>query len=277
MTGYSFLSGASSTNNAFFFIQLKDWEERPAAEDVATRIAQRLNGKLAAINEGIAIAFGPPAIPGLGTGSGFSIMLQDRVGNSPDYLAEQTQAFMQAAAERPEMAGLYTTYRATVPQIYLDVDTQKTMKLGVAPADVNQTLGAFLGGAYVNDFNRFGRLYKVYVQAETDYRTRARRRLAVLRAQHRRRDGADEYPAHRRAHQRPRVHLPLQHVPRRRGHRPPGAGLQLGAGAEGAGGGGGRRCCPATCPTPGTPCRTRRRPPKAPAAWCSSWRWCSCS
>ena len=170
VTGYSFLSGASSTNNAFFFIQLKEWKERPAPEEVATKVAHRLNGKLATINEGIAIAFGPPAIPGLGTGSGFSIMLQDRVGNSPDYLAEQTQAFIQAAAKRPEIAGLYTTYRATVPQIYLDVDTQKTMKLGVAPADVNQTLGSFLGGAYVNDFNRFGRLYKVYVQAETDYR-----------------------------------------------------------------------------------------------------------
>jgi HAE1 family hydrophobic/amphiphilic exporter-1 len=170
VTGYSFLSGASSTNNAFFFIQLKDWDERPEAGDQATQVVHRLNGKLAAVNEGIAIAFGPPAIPGLGTGSGFSIMLQDRVGNSPDYLAEQTDAFIQAAAKRPELAGLYTTYRATVPQIFLDVDTQKTMKLGVEPADVNQTLGSFLGGAYVNDFNRFGRLYKVYVQAETGYR-----------------------------------------------------------------------------------------------------------
>ena len=170
VTGYSFLSGASSTNNAFVFIQLKDWDERPAAEDLATRVAHRLNGQLAVINEGIAIAFGPPAIPGLGTGSGFSMMLQDRSGNSPDYLAEQAKAFIEAASERPELSGLYTTYRATVPQIFLDVDTPKTMKLGVAPGDVNQTLGAFLGGAYVNDFNRFGRLYKVYVQAETDYR-----------------------------------------------------------------------------------------------------------
>ncbi len=170
VTGYSFLAGASSTNNAFFFIQLKDWDQRPEEEDRATNVVHRLNGKLAGINEGIAIAFGPPAIPGLGTGSGFSMMLQDRGGNTPDYLAGQTQAFIQAAAARPEIAGLYSTYRATVPQIFLDVDTQKAMKLGVAPADVNQTLGAFLGGAYVNDFNRFGRLYKVYVQAETEYR-----------------------------------------------------------------------------------------------------------
>jgi HAE1 family hydrophobic/amphiphilic exporter-1 len=170
VTGYSFLAGASSTNNAFFFVQLKHWDERPDEADRATNVVHRVNAKLARINEGVAIAFGPPAIPGLGTGSGFSMMLQDRGGNSPEYLAEQTQAFIQAAAARPEIAGLYSTYRATVPQIFLDVDTQKAMKLGVAPADVNETLGAFLGGAYVNDFNRFGRLYKVYVQAETEYR-----------------------------------------------------------------------------------------------------------
>jgi hydrophobe/amphiphile efflux-1 (HAE1) family protein len=170
VTGYSFLSGASATNSVFFFIQLKDWDERPDAEDVANNVAHRLNGKLALINEGIAMAFGPPAIPGLGSGSGFSMMLQDRGGNAPDYLDEQTQAFIAAAAERPELSGLFSTYRSSVPQIYMDVDIQKTMKLGIEPADVNQTLGAYLGGAYVNDFNRFGRLYKVYVQAENEYR-----------------------------------------------------------------------------------------------------------
>jgi HAE1 family hydrophobic/amphiphilic exporter-1 len=98
------------------------------------------------------------------------MMLQDRGGNDPAYLAEQTQVFIAAAAQRTEIGGLFSTFRANVPQMYLDVDTQKTMKLGVAPADVNTTLGAFLGGAYVNDFNRFGRLYKVYVQAEPEYR-----------------------------------------------------------------------------------------------------------
>ena len=170
VTGYSLLSGASATNNAFFFIQLKDWDERPDAEDKAANVAHRLNAKLATLSEGVSFAFGPPAIPGLGTGSGFSIMLQDRGGNDPGYLAEKTQAFIEAASERPELTSLFSTFRASVPQIFLDVDTQKTMKLGIEPNDVNQTLGSFLGGAYVNDFNRFGRLYKVYVQAENDYR-----------------------------------------------------------------------------------------------------------
>jgi HAE1 family hydrophobic/amphiphilic exporter-1 len=170
VTGYSLLSGASATNNAFFFIQLKDWDERPDEADKAANVAHRLNGKLARLSEGVAFAFGPPAIPGLGTGSGFSMMLQDRGGNNPEYLAQNTQAFIEAANQRPELTSLFSTFRASVPQVFLDVDTQKTMKLGVEPNDVNQTLGSFLGGAYVNDFNRFGRLYKVYVQAESEYR-----------------------------------------------------------------------------------------------------------
>jgi len=171
ITGFSLLSGATATNTAFLFVQLKDWDERPSAEDHAQRVTQRLNAAFAmGITEGIAVAFGPPAIPGLGTGSGFSMMLQDRGGNDPAYLAQHTQVFIEAAAQRAEIGGLFSTYRANVPQMFLDVDTQKTMKLGVAPSDVNTTLGAFLGGAYVNDFNRFGRLYKVYVQAEPEYR-----------------------------------------------------------------------------------------------------------
>ncbi len=101
------------------------------------------------------------------------MMLQDRGGNTPEYLARQAQAFMQAAKERPEIGNVISTFRANVPQIYADVNTDMVLKLGVSPADVNTTLGAFLGGAYVNDFNRFGRLFKVYVQAEPEYRSDA--------------------------------------------------------------------------------------------------------
>ncbi|HUU73897.1 MAG TPA: efflux RND transporter permease subunit, partial [Burkholderiales bacterium] len=118
--------------------------------------------------------FGPPAIPGLGTGSGFSLMLQDRGGNTPSYLGEEAAKFIQTASQRPEIGGMITTYRANVPQIFADVDQEKVLKLGVSPADVNTTLGSFLGGAYVNDFNRFGRLFKVYVQAEPEYREKAK-------------------------------------------------------------------------------------------------------
>ncbi len=175
VAGYSLLTSSLSPNNAFFFISLKHWEERDSPELHVNAIIQDLNGKLAfGVPGAIAFAFGPPAIPGLGTGSGFSLMLQDRGGNTPSYLGEETAKFIQTASQRPEIGGMITTFRANVPQIFADVDQEKVLKLGVSPADVNTTLGSFLGGAYVNDFNRFGRLFKVYVQAEPEYRQQAR-------------------------------------------------------------------------------------------------------
>jgi HAE1 family hydrophobic/amphiphilic exporter-1 len=116
------------------------------------------------------VAFGPPAIPGLGTGAGFTMQLQDRSGGAPDYLAAQTQRFMEAARKRPEIGRIGTLYRATVPQVFADIDRSKVLKSGVALSDVNTTLGSLLGSSYINDFNRFGRVYKVYLQAEAEFR-----------------------------------------------------------------------------------------------------------
>jgi HAE1 family hydrophobic/amphiphilic exporter-1 len=172
VAGYSLLTSSLSPNNAFLFVSLKHWSERGSIELHVNQIIHAMNRRFALeIPEAITFAFGPPAIPGLGTGSGFSMMLQDRGGNTPSYLAEQTRVFMVAAGERPEIGNVITTFRANVPQIFADVDNDMVLKLGVSPADVNTTLGSFLGGAYVNDFNRFGRLFKVYVQAEPEYRT----------------------------------------------------------------------------------------------------------
>jgi len=171
VSGFSMLTGTTQPNAGFIFLQLKDWDDRPDARDHARNIVRRLNYQFATrISEAVAVAFGPPAIPGLGTGSGFSMMLQDLGGNPPEYLAEQAQKFIAAAVARPEIANVGTLYRASVPQVYLDIDKAKALKLGVPLGDVNTAIGAFLGGAYVNDFNRFGRLYKVYVQAEPEYR-----------------------------------------------------------------------------------------------------------
>ena len=171
VSGFSMLTNTTQSNAGFVFVQLKDWEERPDVRDHAQNIVRRLNAAFATrITEAIAFAFGPPAIPGLGTGSGFTMMLQDLGGNPPQYLAEQTQKFIAAASQRPEIASAGSLYRASVPQIYMDIDKPKALKLGVPLSDVNTSIGAFLGGAYVNDFNRFGRLYKVYVQAEPEYR-----------------------------------------------------------------------------------------------------------
>ena len=167
-SGYSLISGTKATNAAFIFITLKDWGER---ESTALELVQKLNGLFyAGINEAQVFAFGPPAIPGLGNGSGFTLMLQDRSGAAPQYLAEQSQKFMQAAMKRPEIGSIFTTFQARVPQRYLEINRDKLLKAGISLNSIYTTIGAFLGGTYVNDFNRFGRLYKAYIQAEPEYR-----------------------------------------------------------------------------------------------------------
>jgi hydrophobic/amphiphilic exporter-1 (mainly G- bacteria), HAE1 family len=171
VTGFSLVTGAYASNMGFFFVQLKPWEERPAAETHAAGIVAALNREFARrLPEAAVAAFGPPAIPGLGTGAGFTLELQDRSGGTPQYLAEQAARFLEAARRRPEIGRISTLYRASVPQVYADIDRSKVLKVGVPLADVNTTLGALLGSAYVNDFNRFGRVYKVYVQAEPEFR-----------------------------------------------------------------------------------------------------------
>ncbi len=171
ISGFSMLTGTIQSNAGFVFIQLKDWDDRPEAKDHANNVVRRLNMALSQRVKGaVAFAFGPPAIPGLGTGSGFTMMLQDRSGNPPAYLAQQSAAFIKAANEHPAIGSARTFYRANVPQLKLDISDSKALKLGVPLQDLQISIGSFLGGAYVNDFNRFGRLYKVFVQAEPEYR-----------------------------------------------------------------------------------------------------------
>jgi len=171
ITGFSLLTAAYSSNMGFFFVQLKPWEERKTAELHSSGIVAALNREFARqIPEAAVVAFGPPAIPGLGTGAGFTMELQDRIGNTPQYLGAQTLRFIEAARKRPEIGRISTLYRPSVPQVYADIDRSKVLKVGVPISDVNTTLGALLGSAYINDFNRFGRVYKVYVQAEPEYR-----------------------------------------------------------------------------------------------------------
>jgi hydrophobic/amphiphilic exporter-1 (mainly G- bacteria), HAE1 family len=171
IAGFSLLTGAYSSNIGFFFVALKPWHERHTAEEHANGVVAALNRAFAQqIPEGVVVAFGPPAIPGLGTGAGFTMQLQDRVGRPPEFLAQQTQRFMQAARQRPEIGRVSSLYRATVPQVYADIDRSKVLKVGAPLQDVNNTLGTLLGSTYVNDFNRFGRVYKVYVQAEPEFR-----------------------------------------------------------------------------------------------------------
>lgn len=166
--GYSMLSGSMTPNTGFIFVSLKDWSER---DKTAKDLINELNVALGTQVKGAEVfAFGPPAIPGLGNGSGFSIMLQDKGGNEPAYLAQNSQKFIKAANDRKEIGGAFTTFQSSVPQRYMDIDKEKALKLGVSLNDLYTTIGAFMGGAYVNDFTRFGRLYKTFVQAENEYR-----------------------------------------------------------------------------------------------------------
>lgn len=166
--GFSLLSGSFSSNSSLIFVSLKDWSERRAT---VNQIVDYMNKAFyVKINEAQVYAFGPPAIPGLGNGSGFTMNLQDRGGNTPEYLADQSTKFIQSAMQRPEIGSVFTTFRANVPQRFMDIDSDKALKAGIPLNNIYSTVGAFLGGTYVNDFTRFGRLYRAYIQAEPEYR-----------------------------------------------------------------------------------------------------------
>jgi HAE1 family hydrophobic/amphiphilic exporter-1 len=171
ISGYSFITGVASSNVATFFISLKPWEERTEPEEISFALIENLNKVLAgAVPEAFVYVFGPPAIQGLGTGAGFTMMLQDKSGNTPQELAKQVNNFMTEAKKRPEIGRIATLFRPTVPQVYAEVNRDKVLKQGVTIADVNTTLGSLLGASYINDINRFGRTYKVYLSAEGEYR-----------------------------------------------------------------------------------------------------------
>jgi HAE1 family hydrophobic/amphiphilic exporter-1 len=171
--GFSMLSGAQNTYSSFYWITLKEWGERKAPAEQYEAIKKHLNQELSKITEGIAFSFPPPAIPGVGASGGFTFMLEDRAGKDPRFLSQNLEKFLAALRKRPELATVYTTALPTVPQVYVDVDRPRVIAQGVQLADVYKTLQTFMGGLLVNYFNRFGRQWQVYVQAEGDYRTQA--------------------------------------------------------------------------------------------------------
>ncbi len=173
VAGYSMLSGAQNTYSTFFWITLKPWEERKAPEEQYEAIKKHVNFELSKVTEGVAFSFPPPAIPGVGTSGGFTFLLEDRAGKDISFLQANLAKFMAEARKRPEIAGVSTTALLSVPQVYVDVDRPRVIAQGVQLSDVYKTMQVFMGGALVNYFNRFGRQWQVYVQAEGDYRTRA--------------------------------------------------------------------------------------------------------
>ncbi len=173
LTGFNLLTGASTSYSATLFVRFEPWEKRRTPETSVKGIQAALNRELAQLPEGRAFAILPPAIPGFGRAGGFSLMLQDHSGGSVEFLAEQVNRFLEAARKRPELTGLNSLFSASVPQVFARVDRDKALKLGVDIRDVYATLQALMGGFYVNDFNRFGRQWKVYLQADPEYRIRA--------------------------------------------------------------------------------------------------------
>jgi HAE1 family hydrophobic/amphiphilic exporter-1 len=157
----------SAPYTGFFFVSLEPWAERGGAGLSAKALSTQLNAQLKAeIPEATVFAFLPPAIPGLGASGGFSLWLQDRSGGTVERLNENLQKFLEAARKRKELQNVNSSFRAAVPQLYVDVDRDKALKQGVAIADVYQTLQAYLGGSFVNQFNRFGRQWRVFLQAD---------------------------------------------------------------------------------------------------------------
>jgi len=169
--GYSMLSQVTNTYSAFFFITLEDWAARKEPAVQYEAIKHTLSKKLGGLSGAIGFAFSPPAIPGIGTSGGATFMLEDRAGKDLAFLAANVAKFVEAAKKRPELASVSTTFRPTVPQLYVDVDQDKVLKQGVNVNDVYKTLQSFMGSGFINYFNQFGRQWQVYIQAEGEYRT----------------------------------------------------------------------------------------------------------
>ena len=170
--GFNLLTQTESTNTAFFFVTLKPWEVRKSREEQIQAIQETVQKKLAGVSEGLAFSFPPPAILGVGTSGGVTMILQDRSGNDdPSFLAKNVYAFLGAVSKRPEIAGAFPSYLPAVPQLYAEVDREKAVQQQVDLSSIYTTMQTFMGGYLVNYFNRFGRQWQTFVEAEGGTRT----------------------------------------------------------------------------------------------------------
>ena len=169
INGFDLLGGGNKTNAATMFIPLKNWDVRP--DTPAAAVARDLVAKGATLREGIVLAFNPAAIRGLGTSGGFELYLQARGDADPQRLYQVTQGFLDALRKHPQLTGINSFYRPTVPQLRVEVDREKALSLGVPVQDVFDTLQSTMAALYVNDFNKFGRTYRVQMQADAPFRS----------------------------------------------------------------------------------------------------------
>jgi HAE1 family hydrophobic/amphiphilic exporter-1 len=173
IAGFSFFTRTAASYSGTGFVSLAPWDERRGPGLSSTAIVASLNAQFSRIPEARVFAVSPPAIPGISSAGGFSLMLQDKSGNSYEYLAQNVGRFLAEANKRPELAGLRPIFSPAVPQLFADVDRDKALKEGVALGEIYNALQTFLGGSYINDFTRFGRQWRVFLQAEPSFRTSA--------------------------------------------------------------------------------------------------------
>jgi HAE1 family hydrophobic/amphiphilic exporter-1 len=171
--GFSLLSLVQDTYSAFFFVTEKPWDQRKGANEQYDAIRNHITTELAKVQDGIAFSFSPPSIPGVGTSGGVTFILEDRSGAPLSFLTQNVNKFLDAVRKRKELVGVSSSYLPSVPQQYVDIDRVKVERQGINISDVYQTLQTFMGGYLVNYFNRFGRQWQVYVEAEGNYRTTA--------------------------------------------------------------------------------------------------------
>ena len=174
LAGYNMLSGTSENNVTAFFVSLKDWKERTKEEDSAMNFVTRLSAELSlSIAEGFAVMFNPPAILGLSTTGGIEGYIQNKCDATPKQLEDKVNEFLVALSERKEVTGTATTFNASTPQLKLEVNEVKAKSMGVSLDDLYTTIQGTFGTSYINDFNKFGRSFKVLMQAKGDYRSQA--------------------------------------------------------------------------------------------------------
>jgi hydrophobe/amphiphile efflux-1 (HAE1) family protein len=172
--GLDFVTSTNNSNVATIFATLKPWEDRKSKEtQFEAMLGHAQQSFFMQLHDGFAFGFGLPPILGLGTSGGFEFMLEDRANGSTEDLAQAADKLLAAARQRPELGTVVSTFRDSVPEYEVTVDTEKAQTLGIPVSDVYDSLQTFLGGLYVNDFNRFGRTWKVLMQADSTYRERA--------------------------------------------------------------------------------------------------------
>jgi HAE1 family hydrophobic/amphiphilic exporter-1 len=172
--GFGAVTSTFQPNYGAIFVRMKPWEERKTAALHVNGIMGGLRPQFAAIPEAIIFPFNIPTLSGFGAASGFNFLLQDRSGSlTIEQLGEQARTFLAAARQRPELGTVFTSFDPNYPQVKVELDREKARTLGVPVNEVFQALSTALGGSYVNDFNRFGRLYRVYAQADANARLKA--------------------------------------------------------------------------------------------------------